>query len=217
MKPLKILALTGALSIALAGGLMATTAFAQAAAGPAIASTESSAPDPARALAKADIANALRQGGYVIYFRHTATDFSKTDEAMKDYADCANQRLLSSLGRSQAQQIGQRITALKLPVGEALASPMCRTMDTARLMLGRITPQNDIREGASSDYPGLKQLLVSAVPAGANRWIVGHGTPFRTIAGAPHLAEGEAAVIRPEGSRWTVVARILPHEWAQLK
>lgn len=196
---------------------MAATALAQPAAAPAIASTESSAPDPAQALARADIANALRQGGYVIYFRHTATDFSKTDAAMKSYADCANQRMLSSQGRAQAREIGQRISALKLPLGETLASPMCRTLDTARLVLGRITPQNDIREGESSDYPGLKRLLARAVPAGANRWIVGHGTPFREVAGAPHLAEGEAAVIRPEGTRWTVVARILPNEWAQLK
>ncbi|MBC7609450.1 MAG: hypothetical protein H7228_07725 [Polaromonas sp.] len=46
---------------------------------------------------------------------------------------------------------------------------------------------------------------------------MGHGIPFRAVAGAPHLAEGEAVVIRPEGSRWTVVARILPQEWLQLK
>jgi phosphohistidine phosphatase SixA len=211
MKYLKNLALTGALLAA------ASLAFAQTASAPVISSTTSSAPDPVRTLATTDIADALRQGGYVIYFRHTATDFSKNDAAMKGYADCANQRLLSSLGRAQALEIGQRITALKLPLGEALASPMCRTLDTARLMLGRITPQNDIREGESSDYPGLKRLLARAVPAGANRWIVGHGTPFREVAGAPHLAEGEAAVIRPEGTRWTVVARILPNEWAQLK
>ena len=172
-----------------------------------------------RALAKTEIANALRQGGYVVYFRHTATDFSKNDSAMKGYADCANQRMLSDQGRAQAREIGQRITALKLPLGEALASPMCRTLDTARLILGPITPtpQNDIREGESSDYPGLKRLLARTVPPGSNRWIVGHGTPFREVAGAPHLAEGEAAVIRPEGTRWTVVARILPNEWAQLK
>ncbi|MBC7609449.1 MAG: histidine phosphatase family protein, partial [Polaromonas sp.] len=140
----------------------------QTASGPAIASTESSAPDPTQALAKADIANALRQGGYVIYFRHTGTDFSKNDDAMKSYADCSNQRMLSSHGRTQAREIGQRISALKLPLGEALASPMCRTMETARLILGRVTPQSDIREGASSDYPGLKQLFVNAVPKGTN-------------------------------------------------
>ena len=43
------------------------------------------------------------------------------------------------------------------------------------------------------------------------------GTPFRAIAGAPHLAEGEAAVIQPGGTRWTVVARVAPDGWAALR
>ena len=52
--------------------------------------------------------------------------------------------------------------------------------------------------------------------AGRNRWIVGHGNPFRAIAGPPHLMEGEAAVIRPGGSRWTVVARLRVADWQAL-
>jgi hypothetical protein len=97
-------------------------------------------------------------------------------------------------------------------------------MDTAQRMLGRATPQPVMREGEAggiggggSDYPGLKRLLASPVAAGGNRWLVGHGIPFRAVAGAPHLAEGEAAVIRPEGNRWTVVARLQPEDWAALK
>ena len=34
--------------------------------------------------------------------------------------------------------------------------------------------------------------------------------------GAPHLAEGEAAVIRGDGSRWTIVARIPVADWPRL-
>ncbi len=191
-------------------------ALAQPVAG-AVASAPSSAPDAAQAVALPELGAALRQGGYVIYFRHTATDFSRTDAGMTSYADCANQRLLSGEGRRQARDVGRRIAALKLPQGEALASPMCRTMQTAQLMLGRVTPGPALREGSDGDYPGLRQLLASPVPAGSNRWLVGHGTPFRAVAGAPHLAEGEAAVLRPGGVRWTVVARVLPQEWAQLK
>ena len=143
--------------------------------------------------------------------------FFKNDASMTSYTDCTTQRMLSAKGRMDARDMGRHIAALKLPLGETLASPMCRTMETARLMLGRATPQNDMREGASSDYPGLKRLLASPVANGANRWLVGHGTPFRAVAGAPHLDEGEAAVIRPEGTRWTVVARVLPQDWARLK
>jgi hypothetical protein len=71
--------------------------------------------------------------------------------------------------------------------------------------------------GEGADYSGPKQLLAAPVAAGSNRWLKGHGNPFRAVAGAPHLAEGEAAVIRPGGTGWTVVARLMPTGWAQLK
>jgi len=46
---------------------------------------------------------------------------------------------------------------------------------------------------------------------------VGHGIPFRNLAGPPHLLEGEAAVLKPEGDRWTVVARVPVEGWAAVK
>ena len=181
-----------------------------------IADAESSAPATAAALQGPALLNALRGGGYVVYFRHTATDFSRNDSAMKSYDDCDNQRLLSPQGRSDATAIGQRIRTLQLPVGEALASPYCRTMDHARLMLTTVTPRVEVREAQGNNYAGLKQLLASPVAAGTNRWIVGHGIPFRAVAGAPHLAEGEAAVIRPGTTGWTVVARLAVSDWQTL-
>lgn len=210
-----------------AAWLAAGSAWAQTPTAPAapaeVASSESSAPSGPGALAPTAVADALRRGGYVVYFRHTATDFSKNDAASTGYRDCGNQRLLSKAGQSEAVAIGRRISALKLPVTEVLASPMCRTMDTATRLFGRATPQPEMREGEAGgiggggDYPGLKRLLAAPVAVGGNRWLVGHGSPFRAIAGAPHLAEGEAAVIRPEGTRWTVLARLLPTDWAALK
>lgn len=182
-----------------------------------IASRDSSAPEAGDALTGPALLAALRQGGYVIFFRHTATDFSRNDAGMTRYTDCANQRLLSPAGQAQAREIGAQVLRLQLPVGEVLASPYCRTMDTAMQMFRRATRRTELREQQDGDYPGLKALLVAPVPAGTNRWLVGHGTPFRAIAGAPHLAEGEAVVLRPGGTRWTVVARIAPGEWAGLK
>ena len=180
-------------------------------AAPVIANAESSA--PAAPLPGAQLVAALRRGGYVIYFRHTATDFSKNDSGMTGYDDCQNQRLLSAQGRRDATEIGRRIRALRLAGGEVLASPFCRTMDHARLMLDTATPRVEIREGEGGDYAGLKRLLASRVAPGRNRWIVGHGSPFRAVAGPPHLAEGEAAVIEPGGTGWTVIARIKVEDW----
>jgi phosphohistidine phosphatase SixA len=187
------------------------------AAGPAIPDAESSAPQAGRALSGPSLLTALRKGGYVIYFRHAKTDFSKTDAGMQAYEDCANQRMLSDEGRAMARQTGEHIRALRLPAGEVLASPYCRTMESAQLMFQRAQPRKEIREEQGADYPGLKSLLAAPVPQGSLRWIVGHGTPFRSIAGPPHLGEGEAAVLLPQSTSWTVVARLMPGDWQKLQ
>ena len=46
---------------------------------PAIPDTAQSSPAPADALQGAQLLQALRAGGLVIYFRHTDTDFSRSD------------------------------------------------------------------------------------------------------------------------------------------
>ncbi|HEU5297292.1 MAG TPA: histidine phosphatase family protein [Burkholderiaceae bacterium] len=177
----------------------------------------SSMPDPHQRLQGAALVRALREGGLVIYFRHTATDFSKSDRDMRDYEDCANQRPLTEQGRRDAIAIGQRIAELKLPIGVVKASPMCRTMEHAKLMLGMATPTHTMRELTDGEYSGLKRLLSMRVPAGINRWMVGHGNPFRAVAGPPQLAEGEAVVLRPSGDGWVVVARLSVADWAALR
>lgn len=177
----------------------------------------SSAPDPQQRLQGATLLRALRQGGLVIYFRHTATDFSKNDQGMRGFDDCANQRPLSEPGRRDAEAIGRRIAELQLPIGAVKASPMCRTMETARLMFGMATATQTMRELTAGEYLGLRRLLSERVAPGTNLWLVGHGIPFRAVAGPPQLAEGEAVVLRPSGDTWTVLARVTMADWAALK
>src|SRR6185503_15577986 len=55
---------------------------------------------PQRELPPAQLLAELRKGGYILYFRHAATDFSRNDEKMKSYEDCANQRNLIDRGRA---------------------------------------------------------------------------------------------------------------------
>jgi hypothetical protein len=197
--------------------MIASVAFGLFASHNVGASESSSAPEPQHALTERALVDALRKGGYTLYFRHTSTDFSKLDGAMKNYSDCANQRMLADKGRDEARLIGKAISELKIPVGEVLASPYCRTMETATLMFGRATGNNEIREEAGNNYATLKKLLAKPVAASAgNRMIAGHGTPFRAIAGPPHLSEGEAAVLKSIGDRYVVVARITIGDWAVL-
>jgi hypothetical protein len=168
------------------------------------------------------IVQELREGGFVLYMRHTSTDFGQNDSRMTSYEDCANQRNLTDQGRTEAREIGAHVKRLRIPVGEVLASPLCRTMETARLTFGKAQAMNEVRGGpARPEDPGrydeLKKLLSSPVAKGQNRVISSHGNPFHAVAGLPYLAEGEIAVVRPEGGmQFTVIARIRPADWSGL-
>jgi Histidine phosphatase superfamily (branch 1) len=169
------------------------------------------------------IVGRLREGGFVLYMRHTSTDFSQNDAAMKSYEDCASQRNLTDKGRDEAREIGAHMKRLAIPIGEVLASPFCRTMETARLAFGKARATNEVRGGPArpedaARYDELRKLLSSAVAKGENRVISSHGNPFHAVAGPPYLAEGEIAVVRPEGAmRFSVVARIRPQDWPGLR
>jgi phosphohistidine phosphatase SixA len=190
---------------------------------PALAQTVSPAPVSQVTLSDPELLSLLRKGGLVVYFRHTATDFSKDDRQMRDHDDCASQRPLTSTGRTQARSIGAEWKRLQIPVGQVLASPYCRTRDVAQLMFGRYERSNDVRGGPVEDgadrYAGLKRLLSTLPqPPSTNLVISSHGNPYQAVIGAPYLAEGEGSVIRPLGDgRWEVLARLKADEWARLK
>src|SRR6266850_170464 len=159
---------------------------------------------PSRELTPAELLAELRKGGYVLYFRHAATDFSQNDERMKSYEDCADQRNLIDRGRSDARAIGAAIRELRIPVERVLASPFCRTVETAQLLFGRAEKMQEVRGGPSAPagsgrYAALRKILATPVRAGSN------------------LAEGEAAVIRPLGADFQVIARIRIDSWEGLR
>ena len=177
---------------------------------------------PAKPVAGAALLAQLRKGGYVIYFRHTSTDFSRDDRQSKSDDDCARQRPLPDKGRAEARDIGAAFRELKIPVEQVLASPRCRTMETAMLAFGRVEQSAEARAGpaspASDDrYAPLRALLTTPVKPGANVVIASHGNPFIAVAGAPYLAEGEAAVIKPLGKDFEIVARVRHDGWRSLK
>ena len=168
----------------------------------------------------ADLVRQLREGGHVLYMRHASTDFSQNDAKMTSYEDCASQRNLLDKGRDEARAVARHVHRLRIPVGAVLASPFCRTMETARLAFGTARATHDVRGGpARSDDPAryapLRNILSEKVKD-RNLVVVSHGNPFYAVAGPPYLQEGEIAVVRPAGSGFTVVGRIRIEDWARL-
>lgn len=199
------------------------------AAAPALAPAQEAVPAPAagrsalpvKPIAGAQLLAELRKGGYVIYFRHASTDFSRDDSRAKSDDDCDNQRPLTDQGRSEARSIGAAFKELRIPVGRVLASPRCRTLETAMLAFGRAEKASAARGGSASPgnkdrYAPLRKLLSTPPKPGANRVIASHGNPFYAVAGAPYLAEGEAAVVRPLGKDFEIVARVRHDAWLAL-
>lgn len=153
----------------------------------------------------------LREGGLVIFFRHASTpDYSEPQ--ITDFADCPRQRNLNPLGRAQSALIGEGFRALKIPVGDVIASPFCRCMDTARLAFGRVTAADEVRGKAEAK---MRAHFATPLKAGANLVIVGHGGAGGLI-GDEFLREAEAVVVRPLGDdKFELVARIRAEQWAQ--
>src|SRR6266498_3563398 len=169
----------------------------------------------------AALVEALRQGGYVIYFRHAATDQSQTDTNTQNLEDCSKQRNLTEEGRAQARAIGESFLSLNIPVTLVLSSGYCRARDTAMLAFGQadITPDltgfpDDLRE---QRIAALRQMLSTPLEPGMNIVLVSHGFNITNTAGIT-IAEGEAAIFAPLGEDgFALVARVLPDEWAKLE
>src|SRR5215472_18785036 len=71
---------------------------------------------PTETLSGPALVSALREGGLMLDFRHTSTDFGQNDDQMTGYEDCAKQRNLTEQGREEARQIGAAIQRLQLPI-----------------------------------------------------------------------------------------------------
>lgn len=163
----------------------------------------------------------LRKGGFVIYFRHGATEKSGASDEAADMAKCETQRNLSPAGREQASQIGKAVHALGIPVGTVLASPFCRCKDTAKLAFGRFAVSNDLFFATRASAEETKRLadslrrMLSTPPTGkTNTVLVSHTANLREAAGIWPKPEGVAYVFRPvSGGRFEPVAMIVPEEW----
>jgi phosphohistidine phosphatase SixA len=172
--------------------------------------------------------DALQEGGYNLYFRHEATDWSQDDQVREagDWSSCDGSeiRQLSREGRDRAARTGFAMRGLSIPVNEVLASPYCRAMETARLLgLGKVQASVEVINLRVADYFGGREAviatarkLLSRPPAtGGNRVIVAHGNVARA-ATPVYPGEGEMVVFKPGGGEgFAFIGRMSPEQWLE--
>mgnify|MGYP002632403398 CR=1 FL=1 len=147
----------------------------------------------------------------------------KTD----DWLSCDGTRIrqLSAAGRQSAVNTGLAIQSLKIPIGPVLASPYCRTVETAKLMgLGEVKPTVAVINMRVADYFGgqsavvetARTLLAQRPPNNFNTVIVAHGNVAR--ASTPvYPGEGEGVVFEADGvGEFRFIGRLSPAEWQSL-
>lgn len=171
----------------------------------------------------------LRKGGFVLYLRHGSTDSSRADRAPRvDLNNCSTQRTLSDDGRQQARDLGVTLQRARIPVGEVIHSPLCRTRESAQLTFAS-QPQtlrsepllaytaNLTSEEKKPIIAATRALVSAPVPAGTNRVIVAHAPNLADLMGYFVKPEGTMVVLRPLGSsRFDYLGSIPPSHWSTL-
>jgi phosphohistidine phosphatase SixA len=170
------------------------------------------------------VIEALQRGGYLVYFRHGATDSSQADSDPSNLANCATQRNLNDQGRAQARAIGEALRTLEIPIDKVLTSEYCRAKEYAQLSVGsgEVEPSLVLAdglppEGRQANTAAFQRILATAPPSGTNILFVSHSPNIKDAMGIDLPVEGEAAILLPNpGNSPTLVTRILPDEWPAL-
>jgi phosphohistidine phosphatase SixA len=178
-----------------------------------------------------ELVSVLKQGGYVVVFRHGATDDSQKDIYPFNFDDMKAQRQLSQKGRDTAREIGTAIKNLGVPIGVIYTSRLNRAIETGKLLSGKdVTPVDALTDSGAGSASAmanpaggnakaglaLRELVNAAPKAGTNTFIVTHKTNIADAFGkeASDVQEGEAFIYRSSGSEPPVfVTRVQAAFW----
>jgi phosphohistidine phosphatase SixA len=165
----------------------------------------------------------LQKGGYIIYFRHGATNeaVGEKDVADADLEDCARQRNLSDAGQAQTKGIGAAFKVLKIPTGAVYTSPYCRCIETARNIFGKGAKNKALHfaihlrtADRGSITVQLLDLLATVPPPGTNVAMVSHTANLQEAVGLWPKPEGVAHIFKPRGDgTFTYVGVMQPEAW----
>lgn len=169
----------------------------------------------------------LREGGYVIYFRHFETGEDTPDYINATLGQCATQRQLNANGVAQAVVVRDVFQKLRFPIAKVYASPFCRAWQSADIAFGghQIVENLKLPKAKSKDFSdaekaqmrrALRPLLSAKPKSGTNTIIVAHDDNLPTV-GAPYPeSQGEALVFRPTGDTFALMMSVKPDVWPLL-
>jgi len=167
----------------------------------------------------------MKQGGYVIVFRHGATNRDQADTDPLNHDNVARQRLLSAAGREVAQKVGDAFRKLGIALGPVYTSKFNRAVETGRLVSGgEVITTLDITEGGLVVTPiendrradAFRKLAATLPPPGKNVLIVSHKPNIIDAFGKDwfEVKEGEASIFKPDGTgKAMLVGRLQAVEW----
>jgi len=170
----------------------------------------------------------MQQGGYVIVFRHGATNRDQADTDPLNLDNVAKQRQLSEQGRQVARDVGAAFKSLQIPLGKVYTSRFYRAVETGKLVSGKeVTPLADISEGGLVVTPiendrrteALRKLIATLPERGANTLIVSHKPNIVDALGKDwfDVKEGEASVFRPDGGgKYVLAGKLQAVQWLEL-
>lgn len=158
---------------------------------------------------------ALREGGKVILLRHTHVVVREGIGRLAP-GNCALEVNLSARGEEQAKRLGDAFRAHGIVVGQVLASPYCRCMDTGRLAFGRATAVEYLKppgvvsgkQAKANDERVLQEILNHHGPS--NVVMITHDLNIADQVLEP-VEMGEFFVLKPNGTDFTVIGRILDY------
>ena len=176
--------------------------------------------------ATVELIESVQQGGFVLYMRHGATDSAQPDQVPIDLDDCATQRPLTDAGRDEVRAVGVALRQAGIPFGEILSSPLCRAVETARIVF----PAAEISVVAQLMYTAhltseeklpivatTRELISRPVAMGANRVLVAHAPNLADVMAYFPAVEGTVVVFRPRGDgEFDYLASIHPDHWPEL-
>ena len=177
----------------------------------------------------------LMQGGYIIYFRHNdrakIPDVNMVDalahltEPEIINPDYKEGLCLTEYGHRQSWYLERIFGLLALPIDKVIASPICRCVETAQGIFGRVDELDyDMvyktilpPEEREAVFARRRATLETPPPAGKNTVIVAHSSGSLHDVGLmiPDLVEGGAVVLKPDGNgEIHFVAILKPRDWA---